>query len=284
MTAIIQSLRNAPCGVICWAIWLGLLLAAAHPFLAPPRQQADLGGSVSSLDSSVSSIDSNEIEAVSSIEDNPNEATVPEPAAPKSNEQAAPLFGMETEPLVAGTVLEKWSRVRVEIARELEALDRCRANDTCPADAQRLIDLSAEGAAQSGRAKVGLINRAVDLAIRPVSDEAQWGVPDHWSPPFETLRSGRGDCEDYAIVKYLALLEAGFSKDDVKILILKNVFPSEDHAVAAVRVNDQWLILDNRTLTLVRDKDLTRAIPELVLDQGGVRRFVSKARNRQPIG
>jgi predicted transglutaminase-like cysteine proteinase len=46
----------------------------------------------------------------------------------------------------------------------------------------------------------------VDLAIAPVSDEVQWGVPDHWSAPFETLQSGRGDCEDYAIVKYLALL------------------------------------------------------------------------------
>jgi len=62
----------------------------------------------------------------------------------------------------------------------------------------------------------------------------------------------RGDCEDYAIVKYAALVEAGTSKDDVKIVVLKNVFPNEDHAVVAVRVDGQWLILDNRTLTLVR--------------------------------
>jgi predicted transglutaminase-like cysteine proteinase len=104
------------------------------------------------------------------------------------------------------------------------------------------------------------------------------GLPDHWSAPFETLRSGRGDCEDYAIVKYLALLEAGVSKDDVKIVILKNVFPNEDHAVMAVRVDGQWLILDNRTLTLVRDMDLTRAKPQFILDQGGVKRFVSISR------
>jgi predicted transglutaminase-like cysteine proteinase len=273
----IQSLCITRRSAICWALGLGLFLAAALPLLAPLRSPADRAGSVPLFDSS-------QIEAVSFIEDTPSEITSePEPPTPKSNEQAAPLFGMETEPLVAGMVLEKWSRARAEIARELEAVDQCRASHACPADAQRLIDLSAEGAARSGRAKVGLINRAVDLAISPVSDETQWGVPDHWSPPFETLRSGRGDCEDYAIVKYLALLGAGFSKDDVKIVVLKNVFPNEDHAVAAVRVNDQWLILDNRTLTLVRDKDLTRAIPELVLDQGGVRRFVSKGRNRRPI-
>jgi len=63
--------------------------------------------------------------------------------------------------------------------------------------------------AAQGLARVGLINRAVDLAITPTSDEAQWGVVDHWSPPFETLQTHRGDCEDYAIVKYVALLQAG---------------------------------------------------------------------------
>jgi predicted transglutaminase-like cysteine proteinase len=127
---------------------------------------------------------------------------------------------------------------------------------------------------------VGLINRAVDLAIRPTSDEAQWRVSDHWSTPFETLRSGRGDCEDYAIVKYVVLLESGISTDDVKIVLVRNVFPNEDHAVVATRVDGKWLILDNRTLTLVRDTDLTRAVPALVLDQAGVRRFVSKGRTR----
>jgi predicted transglutaminase-like cysteine proteinase len=120
---------------------------------------------------------------------------------------------------------------------------------------------------------VGRINRAADLAVRPVSDGMQWGVADHWSDPFETLLSSRGDCEDYAILKYAALLEAGIPREDVKIVILKNFFPNEDHAAVATRVDGQWLILDNRTLTLVRDTDVTRAIPQFVLDHEGVKRF-----------
>ena len=168
-----------------------------------------------------------------------------------------------------------------EMAQELQTMDQCRANNACPAGARRLIDLSTQGAGRNGRARVGLINRAVDLAISPSSDEAQWHVPDHWSAPFETLQSGRGDCEDYAILKYLALLEAGISEDAVKIVIVKNVFPNEDHAMVATRVDGEWLILDNRTLTLVRDTDLTRAIPEFVLDKVGVRHFVSRSRTRR---
>jgi hypothetical protein len=149
--------------------------------------------------------------------------------------------------------------------------------------AQKLIDLASEGASRSGRARVGLINRAVNFAITPVSDEAQWGVPDRWSGPLETLRSRHGDCEDYAILKYVALLEAGISKEDLKIVILKNRLPNEDHAAVAARADGQWLILDNRTLTLVRDVDVARAIPIFVPDDDGVRRFVGSSRDRRRL-
>jgi hypothetical protein len=64
----------------------------------------------------------------------------------------------------------------------------------------------------------------------------------------------------------------------MRIVILKRDFPNEDHAVLAARVDGDWLILDNRTLTLVRDTDLMGAMPEFVLDRSGVRRFVSRGR------
>ena len=44
--------------------------------------------------------------------------------------------------------------------------------------------------------------------------------------------------------------------------------------MAAARANGEWLILDNRQLTLVRDTDMTRAISKFLLDEGGVHRFV----------
>jgi hypothetical protein len=64
----------------------------------------------------------------------------------------------------------------------------------------------------------------------------------------------------------------------MKIVILTNAFPNEDHAVLAVRVDGEWLLLDNRRLALVRDTELMLATPKLVLDQAGVRRFVAKGR------
>jgi predicted transglutaminase-like cysteine proteinase len=219
---------------------------------------------------------SDEIATISYALDSAN-AVSQDPAPPKSNNRPT-LFDMDTELLTQGDVLNKWMHTRVEIARELQIVDRCRKDNVCPAGAQRLIDLSSEGAGRNGRARLGFINRAANLAISPTSDEAQWRVTDHWSSALETLQSERGDCEDYAIVKYLALLDSGMSEADLKIVVMKSIFPNEDHAVVAARVDDEWLILDNRTLTLVRDTNLTRTVPAFVLDQVGVWRFVSRSR------
>ena len=201
-------------------------------------------------------------------------------AAAGSHPQAAPIFGMATES-VTGALAAKWHAVEVAIDDEQRVLARCRIDAACPIVAKDLLEIVGQGAGRSGLARVGLINRAVDLAIAPASDEAQWGVADHWSPPFETLRTRRGDCEDYAIVKYVALLEAGLSRDDVKIVILRNLLPNEDHAVVAARVEGKWLILDNRRLALVRDSEMVRSIPEFVLDEDGARRFVPSNRTGQ---
>ena len=81
-------------------------------------------------------------------------------------------------------------------------------------------------------------------------------------------------------MKYVALLQAGLSPDDVKIVILRNLLPKEDHAAVAARVDGQWLILDNRRLALVRDTKMVGCIPKFVLDEHGTRRFVQP--NRAP--
>jgi len=219
---------------------------------------------------------SDETAAVAYVLDSAN-AVNQDARSPKSDKWST-LFDMDIELVTQGDVLNKWSHARAEIARELQIVDQCRKDHVCPAGAQRLIDLSAEGAGRNGRARLGFINRAVNLAISPTSDEAQWRVTDHWSSALETLQSERGDCEDYAIVKYLALLDSGMSEADLKIVLMRSIFPNEDHAVVAARVDDEWLILDNRTLTLVRDRNLTRTVPVFVLDQVGVWRFVSRSR------
>lgn len=257
--------------------WTGVLLAGAFYMV----------GSLEPLPCSAAPMRIPAVEYVqvgSPGENDANEATADRDRETSDGKQGRQLFDVNTEPVALGELHEKWLRMIAAMAQDLAVVARCYSNVSCPLAAQRLIGISTKGAWRSGRARVGFVNRAANLAVRPVSDERQWGVADHWSDPFETLLSYRGDCEDYAILKYAALLEAGVPAADVKIVILKNLFPSEYHAVVAARVDGEWLILDNRTLTLVRDRDLRRAIPMFVLDRQGVRRLKWESRDWQAAG
>ena len=121
----------------------------------------------------------------------------------------------------------------------------------CADDELRLAAITAAGQVRDGRARIGEINRAVNLAIRPVSDARRFGVADRWSGPLETIGAGEGDCEDYAILKLLALQEAGIARDDLKLVIVHDRIARSHHAVAAARLHGRWLLLDNRFLALV---------------------------------
>jgi predicted transglutaminase-like cysteine proteinase len=169
-------------------------------------------------------------------------------------------------PLTTGEVLIKWSGVVADIRAESDILARCRDEArTCPPAAQKFLAVIADGLAHDGRARIGVINRAINLAIQPMSDAAQWGVPDRWSGPLATFTTGRGDCEDYAIAKYVALREAGIAEDDVRLVIVRDLAVDEDHAVVAARLDEQWIVLDNRRLTLVEDTGMPRVVPLFVL-------------------
>ncbi len=184
-------------------------------------------------------------------------------------------FGLNAEPVVTGEILAKWGGVEAQIKAENRVLSRCRSGGSwCPRAARRFLSIVNDGRARNGRARIGVINRAINLAIVPTSDAAQWGVTDRWSPPLETFSTGRGDCEDYAIAKYVALRAAAVAEQDVKLVIVRNTDEDENHAVVAVRLDDAWVILDNRWLALVRDREMWRATPLFELDENGVRRFV----------
>ncbi len=194
----------------------------------------------------------------------------PSPPAPP----VAEPFGLAVTPVWFGKILTNWSGVEAAIRADDQTLSRCRDDaQHCPRAARNFLAIVAQGRAQTGHARIGIINRAINMAIEPMSDMAQWGVPDRWSPPLETFTTGRGDCEDYAIAKYVALTAAGVPAQDVKLIIVRNTAADEDHAVVAVRDGGQWTILDNRWLTLVKDVEMPRVIPLFVLDEGGVHEF-----------
>jgi predicted transglutaminase-like cysteine proteinase len=178
-----------------------------------------------------------------------------------------------------GGALGKWLDVSRRWAGEKQALDLCRTDATrCSPAARDFIAIVDNAKTLTGKARLGQINRAVNLAIRYVDDLTAHGFVDVWSSPFATLAKRSGDCEDYAIVKFAALLEAGVAAEDVRMLIVRNAARNEDHAVVSVRHEGQWLILDNRSLLMLADTEHARYTPLLVLHAGGrVQRYDATA-------
>lgn len=85
------------------------------------------------------------------------------------------------------------------------------------------------------------INMAVNLAIKPMSDQAQYNVVEKWTYPY----SGKGDCEDYVLLKMRRLMERGWPQSVLLITVVRDEH-GEGHAVLTVRTSRGDLILDNK--------------------------------------
>ena len=185
-------------------------------------------------------------------------------------------FGLLASPVTWGGLREKWLGVERRLDDERVQLALCEGDpDRCASPAAlQFLAIVDDAKAREGRARLGEINRAINLAIRPMSDLAQWGEIDVWSSPLVTFTHGAGDCEDYAIAKYVALRQAGISPDELRIVILRDTLHGEDHAVAMARLDGHWLTLDNRRMAMIEDADVRNYRPLFVIDQHGVMQYV----------
>jgi predicted transglutaminase-like cysteine proteinase len=184
-------------------------------------------------------------------------------------------FGLSTAAVTEGPVLEKWLNVEREVGDEQRVLQSCEENRaSCQSPtALQFLAIVNSGRALEGRARIGEINRAINLNLKPRSDLVLYGAEDVWSAPLATFAMGAGDCEDYAIAKFVALQQAGISADDLRIVILRDDHREEDHAVVAARLDGHWLTLDNRHMVLVEDHDVLRYRPLFVADRDGVKAY-----------
>ena len=85
------------------------------------------------------------------------------------------------------------------------------------------------------------VNGKINREIEPVTDQEHWGVVDHWDLPDD----GKGDCEDYALLKRKRLAEAGIPR---RAMLMTVVIDEENagHAVLMIRTDRGDFILDNK--------------------------------------
>ncbi|GAB1716398.1 MAG: hypothetical protein NTAFB05_14400 [Nitrobacter sp.] len=196
--------------------------------------------------------------------------------AMSATQVSAEPFGLFTFKAPEGPLWRKWRALKANYDVEMRAVAACRSDPaTCTPAASRFVALAAETKAHDGLARLETVNRLVNREIAYASDLTQHGVLDVWSAPLASLRSGRGDCEDYAIAKYALLREVGIAEQDLRILLVRDRSVREDHAVLAVRHRGSWIILDNRRATLAIDSEAGYLTPMYALNANGISLFAS---------
>jgi predicted transglutaminase-like cysteine proteinase len=193
-------------------------------------------------------------------------------------------FGLFTFRAPENAVWRKWRGLEADMAKDRAVLDRCRANaGGCPANVAQFLRLINAVKSRSGRSQLDEANRGINQAIRYMSDYAQYGVVDRWSAPLATFATGKGDCEDYAIAKYAALIEAGFPHGDLRLVLVRDRAIRQDHAVLAARLDNRWLILDSRHADLMDDGELRNYTPIFAINDRGVQLFAAPYAKRDLI-
>ena len=118
-------------------------------------------------------------------------------------------------------------------------VDFCeRYQGECDGERLSALDINLSAKAMSEIVKV---NKWVNAHVEAVSDADHWNLADRWDYP----NDGKGDCEDYALMKRQRLMRAGWP---ASALLMTVVFDekNEGHAILMARTVHGDMILDNK--------------------------------------
>ena len=177
------------------------------------------------------------------------------------------LFGSSEFRSASLMALPHWRGVLAKTRAEKEPMIRCLASpQACASPTQRAWSrLMAESAQLSKREKLHNINAFINRWPHKLDHEL-YGRREYWASPSEFMARS-GDCEDYAIAKFFALRQLGFANEELRIVILWDEIRAIGHAVLAVYLQDEILILDNLSQMITSHGRYRHYIPQYSMNE-----------------
>lgn len=188
-------------------------------------------------------------------------------ARKSSSAQPAGLFG-KTE-IRSGTLdaLPKWSGVVTKMAGIKDMLDACEKDvSACSPDAVRQWhDIMRDGRKLEGLTLLRHVNASFNKWPYKL-DRDTYGQEDYWATVPEFM-SRSGDCEDFSIAKFYALLQLGWPPEDMRIVALVDRIRGIGHAVLVVRLGDDEVVLDNLSNVVMSHKRYKHYDPQYSINE-----------------
>lgn len=163
------------------------------------------------------------------------------------------LFGSVAFPFRPAALL-RWKKVESAAANLVS--EDCGEQDACRTRLKLLDETVTASADQPLLKKIEAVNVAVNRLVRYTKDVDAHGRLDYWATPAEILTIGKGDCEDYAILKFAALRKAGVKADSMTLVVLRESRRNFYHAVLTVEVEGRNYVLDNMRDAVLTDRQL----------------------------
>ena len=158
-------------------------------------------------------------------------------------------------------MLQRW------VAERREARQPCMLGQIAgcePREWRRMVDLLTP---LDLRAKVDAVNSLVNRYPYTPS-AANWGDANHWETPFEFLTKS-GQCQDYAIAKFMLLRAAGVPNELLRVVVLHDRRLGLDHAVTVAYVDGEALMLDNQSPEVVPAASIHHYQPYYSINETG---------------
>ena len=206
------------------------------------------------------------------VQTEPAPPPVVRPAPPKPRpirRQTAPLlFGTTRTAHADLTPFPQWTGSLERYYRgRSQVIGACRATAFNGCHMQRWKAMLAEVSSETRQRQLNLVNRYMNKH-RYIVDPINWGVTEYWAVPQEFLRKF-GDCEDYAIAKYLSLRALGWSADDLQIVVLQDMNLRIMHAILIVKFEGKNMLLDNQITRVIDANKVHHYKPIYSLNENG---------------
>ncbi|MET3523601.1 transglutaminase-like cysteine peptidase [Mesorhizobium abyssinicae] len=142
-----------------------------------------------------------------------------------------------------------------------KAIVGCAADTGCERKNAAFAAIVDAAKAKGFSDRLALVNTSINRLIAYRKDSVVYGKMDYWAKPSEILERRAGDCEDFAILKMTALLEAGIPAQSMSLVVLQDRKRKFFHAVLSVSTASGAFILDSLGNAVRRDSDLPDYVP-----------------------
>ena len=121
---------------------------------------------------------------------------------------------------LAAVLAAGWSLAALDLDKtQALALERYgqRAVVTIVAWRKQMTDIKGQGETEL----VTQVNTFFNRRVFFEDDIIVWKVPDYWATPLEFMGKGAGDCEDFAISKYITLRMLGIPNEKLRLIYVR---------------------------------------------------------------